>query len=137
MRRLGRAGDSMGYFAIMAVTNDYLQYVLEQLQALGQVTSRRMFGGVGLYHDGRFFGIIMRDTLYFKVNDGNRDDYESRGMEPFRPYPDKPHSSMTYYAVPADVLEDAEECVAWGRKAAAIAAVAPRPRSRRAAKPKQ
>ena len=118
----------------MAVTNDYLHYVLEQLHALGSVTSKRMFGGVGLYHEGRFFGIMMRDTLYFKVNDSNRREYESRGMEQFRPYPDKPHLSMTYYAVPADVLEDADECAAWARKSAAIAALPAKPPARRAAK---
>ena len=110
----------------MAVTHDYLQYVLEQLEALGRITTRRMFGGVGLYHDARFFGFISGDTLYFKVNDSTRGDYEARGMDRFRPYPDKPHLSMTYYSVPADILEDAEECVVWARRSVAIAS-APRP----------
>jgi DNA transformation protein len=111
----------------MAVTNDYLQYVLEQLAGLGNVTPRRMFGGVGLYHAERFFGLIAGDTLYFKVNDSNRGDYESLGMGRFRPFPDKPRWSMTYYEVPADTLEDADECVIWARKSAAIAAVATKP----------
>jgi DNA transformation protein len=117
----------------MAVKNDYRQYVLEQLQGLGGVTSRRMFGGAGLYHEGRFFAIIMHDTLYFKVDDSSRRDYEVRGMAQFRPFPDRPQSSATYYEVPADILEDAEECVAWARKSASIAAT-PRPAPPRAAK---
>jgi len=111
----------------MAVSEDYLQYVLEQLAGLGRVTPRRMFGGVGLYHEERFFGLIAGDTLYFKVNDSNRGDYESRGMSRFRPFPDKPYWSMTYYEVPADTLEDADECVMWARKSVAIAAVATKP----------
>jgi DNA transformation protein len=111
----------------MAVTDDYLQYVLEQLAGLGHVTPRRMFGAVGLYHEERFFGLIAGDTLYFKVNDSNRSDYETRGMGRFRPYPDKPYWSMTYYEVPADALEDADECLAWARKSVAIAAVATKP----------
>jgi DNA transformation protein len=112
---------------LMSVTGDYLRYVLEQLAGLGHVASRRMFGGVGLYHEARFFGIIMRDTLYFKVNDSNRGDYEARGMDRFRPYADKPHLSMTYYEVPADTLEDADECVVWARKSVAAASVAATP----------
>ena len=108
----------------MAVSEDYLQYVLEQLAGLGKVTPRRMFGGVGLYHEERFFGLIAGDTLYFKVNDSNRGDYEARGMSRFRPFPDKPYWSMTYYEVPADTLEDADDCVLWARKSVAIAAVA-------------
>jgi DNA transformation protein len=107
----------------MAVTNDYLQYVLEQLAGLGHVVTRRMFGAVGLYHDGRFFGLISADTVYFKVNDANRPDYESRGADQFRPFPDKPHLSMTYYSVPADTLEDADECVVWARKSLSAAAI--------------
>ena len=118
----------------MAVSNDYLQYVLEQLSALGPVTSRRMFGGVGLYHEERIFGFIAGDTLYFKANDSNRDDYEARGMGRFRPYADKPQLSMTYYEVPADTLEDADECARWARKSAAIAAAGAKPAARRGKK---
>jgi DNA transformation protein len=117
----------------MAITGEYLQFVLEQLQGLGNVTSRRMFGGVGLYQEGRFFAIIMGDTLYFKVNDANRGDYEARGMNQLRPYPDKPRLSMTYYELPADVLEDAEECAAWARRSVAIAGTAAQPPVRRRA----
>ena len=115
------------YSPPMAVTNDYLQYVLEQLAGLGHVTPRRMFGAVGLYHEERFFGLIAGDTLYFKVNDSNRGDYEARGMARFRPFPDKPYWSMTYYEVPADTLEDGDECMAWARKSLSIAGVAKKP----------
>ena len=118
----------------MAVTADFLRYVLDQLAGLGQVTPRRMFGGVGLYHEERFFGLIAGDTLYLKVNDSNRGDYEARGMGRFRPYPDKPHLSMTYYEIPADALEDAEECAAWARRSVAIAAVAAKPATKQAAR---
>jgi DNA transformation protein len=115
----------------MAVTNDYLQYVLEQLAGLGHVITRRMFGAVGLYHDGRFFGLISADTVYFKVNDSNRRDYEIRGADRFRPFPDKPHLSMTYYALPADTLEDADECVVWAQKSLSAAAIPRKPAARR------
>jgi DNA transformation protein len=115
----------------MAVKDEFLQYVLEQLAGLGRVSGRRMFGGVGLYHGELIFGLIARDTLYFKVSDANRPDYEARGMGRFRPYPDKPHWSMTYYEVPADVLEDADECSAWARKSATAGAVAVKRPARR------
>jgi DNA transformation protein and related proteins len=109
----------------MPVGAAFLQYVLEQLERTGRMTSRRMFGGVGLYCDGLFFGIIDDDTLYFKVNDTTRPDYESRRMKPFRPFKDKPDVSLTYYTVPPDVLDDAEELVRWARRALAVAAAPP------------
>jgi DNA transformation protein and related proteins len=101
----------------MAARDEYLQYVLEQLAGLSSVSSRRMFGAFGLYCDTQFFALISDDTLYFKVGDATRGDYEARGMARFRPYRDKPEWSMSYYEVPADVLEDSEELVAWARRA--------------------
>jgi DNA transformation protein len=112
----------------MAVTDDYLRYVLEQLAGLGQVSPRRMFGGVGLFHRERIFGLIARDTLYFKVDDSNRRDYEARHMARFRPFADKPELSMTYYEVPADTLEDADSCAEWARKSMSVSAAPPPPR---------
>jgi len=105
----------------MTVGKEYAQYVLEQLAGLGHVTSRRMFGGVGLYFDGFFFGLIAGDVLYFKVDDSNRADYQARGMRAFRPYADKPDVSMAYFEVPAHALEDGEELIAWARKSIAVA----------------
>jgi DNA transformation protein len=115
----------------MAVNEDFLKYVLEQLAGLSHVSARRMFGGVGLYDGERIFGLIFGDTLYFKVDDSNRPDYEARSMGRFRPYADRPQLSMTYYEVPADALEDADECVLWARKSAAIAAAGPGRAARR------
>ena len=50
----------------------YRQFVLDQFEELGEVAPRAMFGGVGLYRRGVFFGIIARDVLYLKVDDLNR-----------------------------------------------------------------
>jgi DNA transformation protein len=105
----------------MTISADFLQYVLDQLAPLGGLSSRRMFGAIGLYCEGKFFGLIAGDALFFKVSDINRADYESRGMRRFRPYADRPLLSMRYYEVPVDVLEDAEECVLWARRSVSIA----------------
>jgi DNA transformation protein len=100
----------------MAVSPGYTQYVIDQLAGLGQVRSRRMFGGVGLYLGDIFFGLIAEETLYFKVDDVNRADYETRGMQPFRPYAKRPQLSISYFAVPPEALEDDEELVRWARQ---------------------
>ena len=66
----------------MTVSASFVDYVLGQLTGLGGVSSRRMFGGVGLYCQGRFFGLIDKDTLYLKVDERNRPHYVSRRMAP-------------------------------------------------------
>jgi DNA transformation protein and related proteins len=106
----------------MAVSPGYLNYVLEQLAGLGAVSARRMFGGVGLYSGGLFFGLIDDDVLFLRADDSNRGDFEARHMPAFQPFKDKPEYSMSYYQPPADVLEDPEALVAWARKSVAVAA---------------
>jgi len=121
----------------MAVTPSYRDYVLEQLAGLRRVRSRRMFGGVGLYCDELFFGLIADDTLYLKVDDGNRDEFTSRGMSPFRPFRNKPLWEMGYFEVPADVLEDAEAMTAWARKSLRAALAVPPKRAARTPVPRK
>ena len=116
----------------MRVSEGFRAYVLDQLEGLGGVHARAMFGGVGLYADDLFFGIMAADTLYFKVDDSNRREYEAAGMAAFKPYADRPET-MSYYQVPADVLEDAGLLVAWARRACLVAkAQRESPRKRRA-----
>ena len=92
----------------------FVQFVLDQLSALGGVECRPMFGGYGLSHGDAFFGIIWRDQLYLKTDDATRDRYVSRGMQPFRP--NARQTLKTYYEVPADVLEDRAELAQWARQ---------------------
>jgi DNA transformation protein and related proteins len=104
----------------MPVSEEYLDYVVDQLGCVGQIAAKKMFGGVGLYHDGLFFGLIAVDLLYFKVDDENRRDYEAAGAKPFQPYGEE-SSSMGYYQVPVGVLEDIDQLKVWARGAVAAA----------------
>jgi DNA transformation protein and related proteins len=104
----------------MAISPDYLEYVLEQMRLVRGVTSRRMFGGLCLFYQGKAFGLIGEDVLYLKVDDSNRADFEAAGMSAFAPFADKPEYKMGYYEVPIDVLEDRERLRDWSLKAIAV-----------------
>lgn len=103
----------------MSVSNGYRTYILDQLAAVPALSTRRMFGGVGLYSGALFFALIDDDVLFFKVDDANREDYVSRGMKAFMPIPNK--ASMGYFQVPADVIEEAEELARWARRSLEVA----------------
>ena len=105
----------------MPVTDEFLIYLKDQLADMGPVTSRRMFGGAGLYCDGLIFAIVVDDVLYFKVDDTNRADYEAAGMGPFVFISDRGQSTMGYYEVPANVLESKEKISQWARTALDVA----------------
>jgi DNA transformation protein and related proteins len=106
----------------MAVSDDFLNYVLDQLSGWGEVKARRMFGGAGLYREGKMFGLIADDVVFLKVNDSNRGDYIKAGSSPFNPYPDKAKSTvMSYYELPSTVLEDREKLAKWAQRSLEIA----------------
>jgi DNA transformation protein and related proteins len=105
----------------MAVRSSFQILVLDQLsRAIPGIRARSMFGGVGIYSGQLFFALIADDTLYFKVDELTRPDFEARGMGPFRPFGDE-GETMKYYQLPEEVLEDPEELRSWAEKAVAIA----------------
>jgi DNA transformation protein len=104
----------------MAVSDEFADYVVEQLACWGEVSVRRMFGGAGLYRDGVMFGLIADDVAYLKVDESNRDEFVKAGSSAFVPYPDK-KATMSYYEIPADVLEDREELGKWAERSFAVA----------------
>jgi DNA transformation protein and related proteins len=97
--------------------------VLEQLDALGPITPKRMFGGVGLYAGDLFFAVVMRDVLYLKADDSMRSSLEAAGGRPFQPFPDRPRVKgvTQYYSAPVAILEDGDALIAWAKQSLAIA----------------
>lgn len=105
--------------AMMAFTAEYRAHVEEHLSAVAHITSRAMFGGLGIYANGLFFALIDDDRLYFKVSDLNQPDYEAAGMEPFVPWPGA--APMGYWELPPGILERPVELQVWVDKALAVA----------------
>ncbi len=87
-----------------------------------------MFGGVGLYSDELFFGLIDDDTLFFKTDESNIARYRRATCRVSCRPANRPMGPMGYHQVPADVIEDAEALVAWARKSVAVALAHRRPR---------
>jgi DNA transformation protein len=120
----------------MAVSESLVALLKEQLEPLGRITFRRMFSGAGVYCDGAIFGLILRDTLHFKVDDGNRAAYEAEGMTPFSyEAQGKVRQVGAYWRVPERLLDEPEEMLTWARAALtagrrAVAKKKPAPRRR-------
>jgi DNA transformation protein len=89
---------------------------LDQLTALHNVTARAMFGGYGLYLEAKFFGIIHKGHVYFKVTAATVPRYQEAGMKPFRP--NAKQTLKSFYEVPIDILEEAEALTQWATEAA-------------------
>jgi len=103
----------------MSVSNEFLEYVLDQLREWGDISVRRMFGGAGLWRDGKMFGLVADDVVYFKVDDTNRAKYEASGSGPLKPFDDH-KTVLSYYEVPPDIFECPPELVEWAEESLAI-----------------
>ncbi len=112
----------------MAVSDEFLKYVTDQFSALGPVRTRRMFGGVGIYHAEKFFALIDNDTLYLKTDSANEPRFKKAGMTAFQPWPGH---IMNYWTVPSEVLENKEALAEWSQGALAAASHNTKPPSRR------
>ena len=97
--------------------NEFVSHVLDLLELLGPVSARRMFGGYGIFLDGSMFALVAGDTLFLKVDDASRGEFEAAGLEPFRYMKKGKAYQMSYHAAPEDALEDAELLREWARKA--------------------
>jgi len=106
----------------MPVSDEFIDYVVDQLAAWADVSVRKMFGGAGLYCDGKMFGLIADDVAYLKVDNSNREDFVKAGSSPFNPFPEKAKTTvMPYYEIPADILENRDQLAVWAERSLAIA----------------
>ena len=101
---------------------EFADYIVDLLDPIGSIESRRFFGGIALVSESKQFAMLMVGTLYFCVDDSTREKYEGAGMEPFS-YKTKKKRVLVrrYYEVPEDLLENADELIAWAREAIAVA----------------
>ncbi|MGQ1788422.1 TfoX/Sxy family protein [Saccharicrinis sp. GN24d3] len=103
----------------MAVSNDFIQYVLDQLSGWGNVQVKRMFGGAALYQEELAFGMIMNDEVYLKVDETNRAKFEETGSTQLKPFKNN-KTVLSFYNVPPDVFEDADEFTEWAKESYTI-----------------
>jgi DNA transformation protein and related proteins len=119
----------------MAVTDDFIDFARDLLADFEPLRIKRMFGGAGIYSGELFFAILADDTMYLKVDDGNRAGFEKRGLQRFT-YETKTGrtGTMSYYPVPSEAMDDPEALSTWARgalEAARRAAVTPATRKSR------
>ncbi|MBE7385260.1 MAG: TfoX/Sxy family protein [Leptolyngbya sp. SIO1E4] len=108
--------------------------IVHCLNQVAPVNARAMFGGYGLYIEGVMFALIAYNTLYFKVDDSNRQDFVEAGMGPFVYDGKGKPVQMSYYQIPDEVLHDVTRLAAWVEKAHSVGRRAKQAKSRRRAR---
>jgi len=103
------------------MTDAFLAHLHDLLDPIGQVTTRAMFGGHGVYIDGELIGVVMEEALYLKVDSETSLHFEAAGCEPYVYLGQAEPITMSYWSVPDAALESAQAMRPWAELARAAA----------------
>ena len=56
----------------MAVTQEFVDYIIEQIDNAGVITAKKMFGGYHVYSDGKLFALVIDNKLFVKITDSGK-----------------------------------------------------------------
>src|SRR5690242_20709014 len=102
----------------MVASAGFSEFLPEQLSPLGHVTMRRMFGKTGVFCDGLMFGMVTDNTLYLRVDDGNRAAFkEAEASPPLNYQKQGSMIDLSFWRAPERLFDEPDELVEWARLA--------------------
>ncbi len=108
----------------------FVEFLHEVFEAFGSVSTRKMFGGYGVYHEGLMFGLVADDQLYLKVDQNTRAKFEARGLTAFQYQRGEKQINMSYFLAPEEIYDDQEQAAEWAGLAFSVAKKRKRPKKK-------
>lgn len=93
--------------------SEFVSYLSEVFYEFGDINSRKMFGGFGIYHQGLMFGLVADDELYLKADATSLPEYERNNCSAFEYTKNNKTFKMSYYLAPEIIYDDPEEAKKW------------------------
>ncbi|WP_299627041.1 TfoX/Sxy family protein [uncultured Tateyamaria sp.] len=105
----------------MAVSEEEIAHALDLFADLGDLTTRKMFGGLAIYHRGTIFALLMSDGRTLIKGQGDMQArLDAMGLTRWTyTRPGKSPTAMPYWELPDSALDDAEEATELARAALA------------------
>ena len=97
----------------MPPSTSHLDHLKDLFSPFGDISIRKMFGGAGIYCDGRIFAIADDDDVWLKVDDVSREEFEAAGLKPFEVEMQGKKGTMSYYKPPDDIYDDEDALRHW------------------------
>ena len=102
----------------MVASAGFAEFLSELLAPLGPVTMRRMFGKTGVFCDGLMLGMVADNSLYFRVDDGNRTAFAEAASFPPLNYRKKGETiDLSFWRAPERLFDEPDEFLGWARAA--------------------
>ena len=102
---MGTKGDKLS-----SETGKAAEEFVARIAPLGDISSKKMFGGYGIFESGKMFALVNSNgQVFLKFDDTNRGRFEEAGSIS--------HGKMPYYQIPNYVMLDNESLFEWTREA--------------------
>ena len=106
----------------MVASDSFAEFLREQLEPLGRISLRRMFGKTGVFCDGVMLGMVTDNMLYLRVDGQNREAFKEAASSPPLNYAKKGETiDLSFWRAPERLFDEPDELVAWARIALAAA----------------
>lgn len=106
----------------MTAGDSFAEFLCEQLAPLGRITLRRMFGKAGVFCDGLMLGMLADETLYFRVDEQNREAFaEAAAFPPLSYAKGGQFIDLAFWRAPDRLFDEPDELLAWAGLALAAA----------------
>lgn len=99
------------------VNKEFVLYVVDQMQLIGPVYVKRMFGGHGIFLDKLMFALIFDHSLYLKADKESQAEFKNRKLAAFSYMKKGKLCYIAYFQASEEVLEDSDEMILWANKA--------------------
>lgn len=103
----------------MSLSTEEIAFAKDLFSGLGAITTRKMMGGLCLYHAGTIFALVHSDGQIFLKGAGSFiDRLEQMGCTRWTyTRKDGKSAAMPYWSLPGSALDDPEEAVTLAREA--------------------
>jgi DNA transformation protein len=104
----------------MALSDEDIGFVTDLFADLGPLSTRKMFGGLGIYLDGEIFALMRKDGAVMLKGAGDMiAAFESAGWERWMIEGKGKPKSMPYWELPDDLRDETDAACDWARRALA------------------
>lgn len=83
--------------------------LIERLSLIHGITSKKMFGGYGIFHEGKMFALVNSSgNIYLKSDESIQSKFDLSGAQQ--------HGKMPYFSLPEEIFNDLEKLEVWAQE---------------------
>jgi len=87
--------------------------IRDMFESLGEVTIKRMFGGKGVYHQGKILALEVSGEILLKADAESAPEFAGAGSSQWVYEGKNKPVAMPYWSIPDAALDDPDELTKW------------------------